>query len=131
MRVAAPGTHNPPFEDFPMRRIFAVIALGAAAVGCSTVDPSPKLKAATSALDAAKAAGAATYAPDLLAQAEKYLASAQSLIKAGNPSAALQQLSLASASADDAKMKATQGTNEAKVKELDAQIADLKTKLGK
>ena len=114
-----------------MRRIISLIALGAAVVGCSTVDPSPKLKAATSAIDAAKAAGAATYAPDLIAQAEKYLASAQSLIKAGNPSAALQQLSLASAAADDAKMKATQGTNEAKSKELDAQIADLKTKLGK
>ena len=33
-----------------MRRIVAVIALGAAVVACSTVDPSPKLKAATSAV---------------------------------------------------------------------------------
>jgi hypothetical protein len=114
-----------------MRRIIAVIALGAAAVGCSTVDPSPKLKAATSAVEAAKAAGAANYAPDILAQAEKYLATAQDLIKKGDPSAALQQLSLASAAADDAKMKANVGTNQAKVKELDAQIADLKAKLGK
>jgi len=114
-----------------MRRIVAVIALGAAAVGCSTVDPAPKLKAATSALEAAKAAGAATYAPDLLAQAEKYLSTAQGLIKQGNPAAALQQLSLASAAADDAKMKATEGSNLAKAKELDAQIADLKAKLGK
>ena len=113
-----------------MRRIIAVIALGAA-VGCSTVDPAPKLKAATSALEAAKAAGAATYAPDLLAQAEKYLSTAQGLIKQGNPAAALQQLSLASAAADDAKMKATEGSNLAKAKELDAQIADLKAKLGK
>jgi hypothetical protein len=116
-----------------MRRILAVIALGAAAVGCSTVDPSPKLKAATSAIEAAKASGAANFAnsSDLLAQAEKYLASAQSLIKGGNPSAALQQLSLASAAADDAKVKATEQTNLAKVKDLDAQIADLKAKLGK
>jgi hypothetical protein len=116
-----------------MRRIIAVIALGAAAVGCSTVDPAPKLKAATSAIDAAKAAGAANFAgsSDLLAQAEKYLASAQNLIKSGNPSAALQQLSLASASADAAKTKATEQTNLAKAKELDAQIADLKAKLGK
>jgi len=116
-----------------MRRIVAVIALGAAAVGCSTVDPAPKLKAATAAIDAAKAAGAANFAgsSDLLAQAEKYLGAAQNLIKQGNPAAALQQLSLASAAADDAKMKATEQTNVAKAKELDAQIADLKAKLGK
>ena len=114
-----------------MRRIIALIALGAAVVGCSTVDPTPKLNAATSAIDAAKAAGAANYAPDLLAQAEKYLSTAQNLIKNGNPSAALQQLSLASAAADDAKVKATDGANQAKIKDLDAQIADLKTKLGK
>ena len=116
-----------------MRRIVALVALGAAVVGCSTVDPSPKLKAAQSALDAAKAAGAANFpvSSDLMAQAEKYLASAQSLIKGGNPAAALQQLSLASAAADDAKVKATEATNVAKVKDLDAQIADLKTKLGK
>ncbi len=69
-----------------MRRIVAVIALGAAAVGCSTVDPTPKLKAATSAIDAAKAAGAANFpaSSDLIAKAEKYLASAQSMIKDGN-----------------------------------------------
>ena len=114
-----------------MRRIIALIALGAAVVGCSTVDPTPKLKAATSAIDAAKAAGAANFAPDLLAQAEKYLSTAQNLIKNGNPSAALQQLSLASAAADDAKVKATDGANQAKIKDLDAKIADLKTKLGK
>jgi hypothetical protein len=116
-----------------MRRIIAVIALGAAAVACSTVDPGPKLKAATAAIDAAKAAGASNFAgsSDLLAQAEKYLAAAQNLIKQGNPAAALQQLSLASAAADDAKMKANELTNVAKVKDLDAQIADLKAKLGK
>ena len=116
-----------------MRRIVAVLALGVAAVGCSTVDPAPKLKAATAAIDAAKAAGASNFAgsSDLLAQAEKYLASAQNLIKQGDPSAALGQLSLASAAADDAKMKATEQTNVAKAKELDAQIADLKAKLGK
>jgi hypothetical protein len=116
-----------------MRRIVALIALGAAVVGCSTVDPSPKLKAATSAIDAAKAAGAANFpgSSDLLAQAEKYLANAQGLIKGGDPKAALQQLSLASAAADDAKMKATEAGSIAKSKELDAQIADLKAKLGK
>jgi hypothetical protein len=116
-----------------MRRIVVVIALGVAAVGCSTVDPSPKLKAATSAIEAAKAAGAANVpqASERLAQAEKYLAGAQSLIKDGNPQAALQQLSLASAAADDAKMTATQANNVSKIKDLDSQIADLKTKLGK
>jgi hypothetical protein len=120
-------------EDFPMRRIVAVIALGAAAVGCSTIDPGPKLKAATTAIEAAKAAGAANFAgtSDLLAQAEKYLAAAQGLIKDGNPGAALQQLSLASAAADDAKVKATDLSNQAKIKDLDTQIADLKAKLGK
>jgi hypothetical protein len=116
-----------------MRRIVALIAVGAAIVGCSTVDPSPKLKAATSAVEAAKAAGAANFpaSSDLLAQAEKHLASAQSLIKSGDTSAALRQLSLASAAADDAKMRANEATNVAKVKDLDAQIADLKSKLGK
>jgi len=116
-----------------MRRIVAVIALGAAAVGCSTVDPSPKLKAATSAVDAAKAAGAASVpaAASRLAEAEKYLATAQNLIKSGDNSAAIQQLTLASASADSAKMTATEANNIAKAKELDAQIADLKAKLGK
>jgi hypothetical protein len=116
-----------------MRRIVVVIALGAAAVGCSTVDPSPKLKAATSAIEAAKAAGAANVpqASDLLAQAEKYLASAQNLIKNGDSAAAIQQLSLAQSAADDAKMTATQANNVSKIKDLDAQIADLKTKLGK
>ena len=116
-----------------MRRIVVVIALGVAAVGCSTVDPTPKLKAATSAIEAAKAMGAANVpaAADLLSQAEKYLATAQNLIKNGDPKAALQQLSLASAAADDAKMTANQANNVAKIKDLDAQIADLKTKLGK
>jgi hypothetical protein len=116
-----------------MRRIIAVIALGAAAVGCSTIDPAPKLKAATSAIDAAKAAGAANFpaSSDLLAKAEKYLASAQSLIKSGDPAAAVNQLSLASAAADDAKIKATDATNQSKIKELDAKIADLRQKLGK
>jgi hypothetical protein len=116
-----------------MRRIVALVALGAAVVGCSTVDPSPKLKAAQSALEAAKTAGAANFpsSSELLAQAEKYLATAQDMIKKGDNSAAIQQLSLASAAADDAKMKATEATNLAKVKDLDAKIADLKTKLGK
>lgn len=116
-----------------MRRIVAVIALGAAAVGCSTVDPSPKLKAATSAVEAARAAGAANFptSSELLSQAEKYLASAQDLIKKGDNSAAIRQLGLASASADDARIKATEQTHIAKSKEIDAQIADLKTKLGK
>ena len=116
-----------------MRRIVAVIAFGAAAVGCSTVDPAPKLKAATSAIDAAKAAGAANFAgsSDLLAQAEKYLSTAQNLIKGGDPAAAIQQLTLAQSAAGDAKMQATEQTNIAKAKELDAQIADLKAKLGK
>jgi hypothetical protein len=97
------------------------------------VDPAPKLKAATAAIDAAKGAGAANFAgsSDLLAQAEKYLATANDLIKKGDPSAAIQQLSLASAAADDAKMKATEQTNLAKVKDLDAKIADLRAKLGK
>ena len=114
-----------------MRRIVAVIALGAA-VGCSTVDPTPKLKAATSAIDAAKAAGAANFpaSSELIAKAEKYLASAQSMIKSGNNQDAIRQLNLASAAADDAKVTATEATNVAKVKSLDAQIADLKTKLG-
>jgi len=115
-----------------MRRIVAVIALGAAAVGCSTVDPTPKLKAATSAIEAAKAAGAANFpaSSELIAKAEKYLASAQALIKGGSNQEAIRQLGLASAAADDAKMTATEATNVAKVKSLDAQIADLKTKLG-
>ena len=116
-----------------MRRIVAVIALGAAAVGCSTIDPAPKLKAATSAIDAAKAAGAANFAgsSELLAQAEKYLGAAQDLIKKGNPGAAVNQLSLATAAANDAKITATDATNQAKIKEIDGKIADLRTKLGK
>ncbi len=116
-----------------MRRIVAVIALGAAAVACSTVDPAPKLKAATSAIEAAKGAGAANFpaSSELLAKAEKYLASAQGLIKNGDNAEAVQQLTLASGAADDAKVKATDATNQAKIKELDAKIADLRTKLGK
>ena len=116
-----------------MRRIVAVIALGAAAVGCSTIDPAPKLKAATSAIEAAKSAGAANFpsSSERLAQAEKYLATAQGLIKSGDNAAAVNQLSLATAAANDAKMSATEATNQAKVKELDAKIADLKAKLGK
>ena len=81
--------------------------------------------------DVEQAANALPAAADLLSQAEKYLATAQSLIKNGDPKAALQQLSLASAAADDAKMTANQANNVAKIKDLDAQIADLKTKLGK
>jgi len=116
-----------------MRRIVSLIAVGAAVVGCSTVDPSPKLKAATAAVEAAKSAGAANF-PDSasrLADAEKYLAAAQGLIKKGDNADAIQQLTLASAAADDAKMKATEQTHIAKSKELDAQIAELKAKLGK
>lgn len=116
-----------------MRRIVAVIALGAAAVGCSTIDPAPKLKAATSAIDAAKAAGAANFAgsSELLAKAEKYLGAAQDLIKKGDSAAAVNQLSLATAAANDAKITATDATNQAKIKEIDGKIADLRTKLGK
>lgn len=116
-----------------MRRIVVVIALGAAAVGCSTVDPAPKLKAATSAIEAAKAAGASNFpsASEPLAKAEKYLATAQGLIKSGDNAAAVDQLSLATAAASDAKVKATDATNQVKIKDLDAKIADLRTKLGK
>lgn len=116
-----------------MRRIVVMIALGAAAVGCSTVDPSPKLKAATAAIEAAKGAGAESYpaAKDLLAKAEKYLGNAQTLIKDGDPKAAIAQLNLASAAADDAKVTATDASNQAKVQTLSQQIADLKMKLGK
>ena len=115
-----------------MRRIVAVFALGAAAVACSTVDPTPKVKSATAAIDAAKAAGATSYpaSNDLIAQAEKYLATAQGMIKDGNTNEALRQLGMAQAAADDAKVTATEAANVAKVKALDAQIADLKTKLG-
>ena len=115
-----------------MRRIVAVFALGAAAVGCSTVDPSPKLKAATSAIDAAKAAGAANFpaSSELIGKAEKYLGTAQSMIKDGNYDQAFRQLGMAQAAADDAKVTATEASNQAKVKQLDAQIAELKTKLG-
>lgn len=116
-----------------MRRIVVMIALGAAAVGCSTVDPSPKLKAATAAIEAAKGAGAESYpaAKDLLAKAEGYLTSAQSMIKSGDNKEALQKLALASAAADDAKVTATDASNQAKVQTLSQQIADLKMKLGK
>ena len=116
-----------------MRRIVAVIALGAAAVACSTIDPSPKLKAATSAIEAAQAAGAANFpaSADLLNKAQGYLTKAQNLIKGGDVQEALRQLGLASAAADDAKMTATEQSSLAKIKDLDAQIADLKTKLGK
>jgi len=116
-----------------MRRIVVVIALGAAAVGCSTIDPSPKLKAATSAIEAAKAAGAESYpaAKDLLGKAEGYLTSAQSLIKSGDNKEALQKLALASAAADDAKVTATDAGNQAKAQTLSQQIADLKMKLAK
>ena len=116
-----------------MRRIVAVIALGAAAVGCSTIDPSPKLKAATTAIDAAKAAGAESYpvSKDLLAKAQKYFADAQGLISKDDPKAAIQQLNLAGAAADDAKVTATDAGNQAKVQTLSQQIADLKMKLGK
>ena len=116
-----------------MRRIVAVIALGVAAVGCSTVDPSPKLKAASSAIEAAQAAGAANFPASqaLLSKAQGYLSSAQNLIKNGDVEEAIRQLGLASAAADDAKMSATQATNLGKIKDLDAQIADLRTKLGK
>ncbi len=115
-----------------MRRIVAVFALGAAAVGCSSVDPSPKVKAATSAIEAAKAAGAASYpaSSELIAKAEKYLATAQTMIKNGDTNEALRQLGMAQSAADDAKVTATEAANVAKVKALDAQIADLKTKLG-
>ncbi len=113
--------------------VVAVIALGAAALGCSTIDPAPKLKAATSAVEAAKSAGAANFpaSSEMLAKAEKHLATAQGLIKNGDNEEAVRQLTLASAAADDAKVKATDATNQAKIKELDAKIADLRTKLGK
>ena len=115
-----------------MRRIVAVFALGAAAVGCSSVDPSPKVKAATSAIEAAKAAGAASYpaSSELIGKAEKYLATAQSMIKDGNIDEAMRQLAMAQSAADAAKVTASEASNQAKVKQLDAQIAELKTKLG-
>ena len=114
-------------------RLIAVIALGAAVAGCSTVDPSPKLKAATAAIDAAKAAGAETVpaANDLLAQANKYLTMAQNQIKDGDNSDAIRNLNLAAAAASDAKVTAVEAIQRAKADQLAAQIADLKAKLGK
>ena len=87
-------------------RLIAVIAFGAAVAGCSTVDPTPKLKAATSAIDAAKAAGAESIpaANDHLVTANKYLTMAQAQIK---------------------------DTSRAKADDLAKQIADLRAKLGK
>jgi len=115
-----------------MRRIVAVIALGAAAVGCSTVDPTPKLKSATSAIDAAKAAGATNFpsSSSLLSEAEKRLGIGQTMIKDGNAPDAVRNLSVAGAAGSNAKVTATEASNTAQVKALDAQIADLKTKLG-
>jgi hypothetical protein len=111
----------------------AVIALGAAAVGCSTVDTSGKVKAAQSAIDAAKAAGAENVpaANTLLGQAQSYLSTAQSQIAKGNGQDALRNLSLASAAADDAKVTATEANSRAKIDSLNQQIADLRAKLGK
>lgn len=111
----------------------AVIGLGAAAVGCSTVDTSGKLKSAMSAIDAAKAAGAENVpaAKSLLDQASSYLSTGQSQIAKGDSEGAVRSLSLASAAASDAKVTATEATSRAKVESLQQQIADLKAKLGK
>jgi hypothetical protein len=114
-------------------RLIAVIALGAAVAGCSTIDPSPKLKAANDAIAAAKAAGAESIpaANDLLAQATKYLGTAQTQIKNGDMSTAIRNLNNASAAAGAAKVTATEATQRARADQLSAQIADLKAKLGK
>ena len=111
----------------------AVLALSAAAVGCTTIDTSGKLKAAQSAIDAAKAAGAENVpsANTLLGQAQGYLSTAQSQISKGNPQDALRNLGLAQAAANDAKLTATEANSRAKVESLNQQIADLKAKLGK
>jgi len=113
--------------------VVAVIALGAAAVGCASVDPAPKLKAATSAIDAAKSLGAESFpaSKELLDKAQTYLSSAQSLISKGDVDEALRQLGLAQASADDAKVTAKEASARAKIPPLDQQIADLRAKLGK
>jgi len=114
-------------------RLIAVIALGAAVAGCSTIDPAPKLKAANDAIAAAKAAGAESIpaANDLLTQANKYLGTAQNLIKDGDVTNAIRNLNLASAAAGDAKVTATEATQKARADQLTQQIADLKAKLGK
>jgi hypothetical protein len=114
-------------------RLIAVIALGAAVAGCSSVDPNPKLKAATAAIDAAKAAGAEAVpaANDLLAQASKYLSMAQDQIKNGDNTTAVRNLGLAEAAASDAKVTAVEANQRARADQLAAQIADLKAKLGK
>lgn len=114
-------------------RLIAVIALGAAVVGCSTIDPTPKLKAAQSAIDAAKSAGAESIpaANDLLGQATKYLNLAQGQIKNGDVSSAIRNLNTAASAAGDAKVTAVEATSRAKADQLSAQIADLKAKLGK
>jgi hypothetical protein len=113
--------------------VVAVIGLGAAAVGCSTVDTSGKLKSATSAIEAAKAAGAENVpaAKSLLDQASAYLSTGQSQIAKGNAEDAARSLSLASAAANEAKVTATEATSRAKVESLQQQIADLRAKLGK
>jgi len=113
--------------------IVAVIALGAAAVGCSTIDPAPKLKAATSAIDAAKSLGADSFpaSKELLDKAQGYLTSAQALIGKGSKEEAIRQLGLAQAAADDAKVTAQEASARAKIPPLDQKIAELKAKLGK
>lgn len=114
-------------------RLIAVIAFGAAVAGCSTVDPTPKLKAATSAIDAAKAAGAESIpaANDLLGTANKYLTMAQGQIKDGDVNSAIRNLNIAAAAAGDAKVTAVEAINRAKAEDLAKQIADLRAKLGK
>jgi hypothetical protein len=111
----------------------AVIGLGAVAVGCSTPDTAGKLKSTTSAIEAARAAGAENVpaAKSLLDQASGYLATAQSQISKGDGEGAMRNLTLASAAADEAKVTAKEATNRAKADALQQQIAELKAKLGK
>ena len=117
-----------------MRRIVAVIALGAAAVGCSTVDPSPKLKAATvrhrgregrRRRELPRVEGPARQGREVPRQR------AEPDQEGRHSEGAIKQLNLASAAADDAKVTATDASNVAKIQTLSQQIADLKMKLGK
>lgn len=65
-----------------------LVAMVAALAGCAKA-PDAELQAAQSALDAAKAAGAETYAPESLSRAEDTLAQAQAEIDAQNDKFAL------------------------------------------
>lgn len=110
------------------RTVLAVVTAGAITVaGCATWpnQVEDQVTKASSALEAAKIAGASRFAPDIVKSSENYLGQAQQLLQEGKLEEATRSALKASADAQLAFEQAEAGGKNDKIETLRQEIASL------